>query len=379
MLPFSPRTFIKVGVALPDVEVLSPLTRAFEVDPLVDAGATAFYAGVLTADWRKAFSTLVAGNQEPAVGANFPSLEELKDAVDRAHERKAPVTLTLNLDYYTHRQREHLGRLMDAAADAGVDGFLIADVPTMVRARTEHPDVRLHVSTIAPAFNSAALEFYEGLGASRVVLPQQLTPEEIVALARDSPVELEVFVLNNRCVNVDGFCTFVDGMDEAVRPLTGRIGFGLLNSRWALQAAKFVPKRALRHVRRLPGLRPAPCLLDYNVSPVTIGSVPLEGMAAARQRMGGHFGGKTGVDCGACVLRTLLRAGITAVKIDGRPNDMARKLQDVRFITDILKAAKDDTIPDSALYTRTRRTFRQGYSGECTDLTCYYRDFLPGH
>ena len=359
------------------MELISPLTAAREVEPLVKAGATELYAGVLTRGWKDSFSTFVSNNDRDSVVGNFSELEELREAVDRAHEFKVSVHLTLNPAYYTAAQADHLARLMDDAVDVGVDGFLISDLPTMLRARREHPDISVHISTISPAFNSAALAFYAGLGAERAILPQHLTPDELVDLARNPALDLEVFVLNDRCINVDGFCTFMDGLQEAEGPRSGGLGRTVLHSRAALMAARHVPRRLLRMARRLPGLRPEPCLLDYGTEPVTVGPVSLEGIAAARSRMEGHFHAKTGIDCGACVLRTLMNSGVKAVKIAGRSNDTRRKLQDVHFIAGLLRLAEDDNIGDEELYTRTQKAFREGYSGSCRDEVCYYRTFLP--
>lgn len=358
------------------MEVLSPLTRAREVDPLVDAGATELYAGVLDRDWQGSFTDIVSNNDRPAAG-NVPSLEELGDAVAAAHARKVPVYLTLNIDYFTARQGERVGRLMERAAGLGVDGFIIADIPTMLRARREHPDVMLHVSSKSVCINRGALRFFAELGAERVVLPRQLTPAEITTLATDTPLDLEVFVFNFRCMNLDGFCTFLESVQRSVQPVDGGLGYDLLHSRWALKVGRRLPTQFLRMVRRIPAFQPAPCMLEYATEPITVGSVPLEDMAAARERMSSHFRAKVGIDCGACVLRTLIRAGIKGAKIIGRDNDLARKVQDVRHISALLRAAEDDTVTDEELLERTRRAFREGYSGSCRDEVCYYRTFLP--
>ena len=359
------------------MEILSPLTRADEVDPLVDAGATEFYAGVLTPEWRRTYTTLVSGNQQHTTWGNFLSLRDLSDAVERAHERNVTVHLTVNTAYYTQAQHELVGKVLDAGADMGIDGFIIADMPTMLRARQEHPDTTVHVSTLAPCFNRSTLAFYADLGASRIVLPQQLTPDEITALAQDAPLDIEVFVLNNRCLNIDGFCTFTHGVEEATGAHDTGLGHALLHSRWALTAARLLPRAVLQQVRRCSMFRSPPCMLQYTTEPLSVRGAPLDGLAAARERMSSHFKGKTGIDCGACVLRTLLRAGVRAVKIDGRTNDLTRKLMDVRFLANLLEVAGDDTITDEELYARTRSAFRERYAGTCTDISCYYRKFLP--
>jgi collagenase-like PrtC family protease len=82
------------------------------------------------------------------------------------------------------------------------------------------------------------------------------------------------------------------------------------------------------------------------------------------------------VDCGACALRALLRAGVRAAKIEGRNNDLPRKLQDVRFLSALLRDARDPSLADDELRRRAREGFRVGYSGVCSDLSCYYREYL---
>lgn len=375
--PAAPRTFIKLGVTLPGVELLSPLTRVNEVDPLIDAGATEFFAGVLTPEWKEAFSTLVASNRRDTAVGNFPSLEELEEAVGRAHERKVSVHFTLNLSFYTARQHERVGRLMDAAAGLGIDGFLIADLPTMLRARKEYPDIAVHVSTIAPSFNRSTLQFYTELGAARAVLPRHVTLEEVTGLVKDTPLDLEVFVLNNPCLNVDGFCTFTHGVHEATRSRTGSLGRALRHSHWAIALARHAPAGLLRMARRLPGLIPPPCMLPYDIDVVAVGGLALESVAASRARVSANLRPKTSVDCGACSLRTLLNAGVKAIKIDGRTNDTTRKITDVRYLAALLELARDDGITDTELYQRTRERFQDEYSGVCADRSCYYREFVP--
>jgi len=359
------------------VELLSPLTRVHEVDPLIDAGATELFAGVLTPEWKEAFSTLVASNRRDTSVGNFPSLEELEEAVGRAHERNVPVNLTLNLSFYTARQHERVGRLMDAAAGLGIDGFLIADLPTMLRARDEYPDIALHISTIAPSFNRSTLQFYAELGAERAVLPRHVSLDEVTGLVKDTPLDLEVFVLNNPCLNVDGFCTFTHGVHEATVSLVGSLGRALRHSHWAIALARHAPTDLLRLARKLPGLTPPPCMLPYDIDVVAVGGLALDGVAASRARVSANLRPKTGVDCGACSLRTLLNAGVKAIKIDGRTNDTPRKIKDVRYLAALLELAGDNSITDTELYQRTRERFQEEYSGVCADRSCYYREFVP--
>ena len=373
----TPVNLIKLDVSSLGVELLSPLTHVSEVDPLIDAGATSLYAGVDPSEWRKEYAAYATCSRRPMGFCHFPSFDELGAAIDKAHARKVPVHLILNLTYYTARQAERIDRIMDSAAALGVDGFIIADPPTMVRARREHPDIKLSVSTLAPSFNVSTLEFYASLGADRVTLPRQLTVDEITAIARDAPVDLAVFVFNGREMNVDGLCTFEHGVDGVLHGGIGWKCHELINSHLALTMARCVPRSLIRKVRKLPGFHAPPCLLDYHVDILPLGPLGLDGIAAARERMASHFVGKTEVDCGACIIRTLSKAGVKAVKIAGRALSSQRKVQDIGFISSLLRAAEDTSVPDTVLYQRTRDGFQQNYHGTCSQRTCYYHEFLP--
>jgi hypothetical protein len=117
---------------------------------------------------------------------------------------------------------------------------------------------------------------------------------------------------------------------------------------------------------------------DYSICVVPLGGLTVADAASARARMRAHFRAKTSVDCGACALRSFLRAGVRAAKVEGRDNDLARKLQDVRFLAALLREAGDPSTSDEELCRRTRERFRSGHAGECSDVSCYYREYLPG-
>jgi hypothetical protein len=201
--------------------------------------------------------------------------------------------------------------------------------------------------------------------------------EEVTGLAKDTPLDIEVFVLNNPCPNVDGFCTFTHGVHEATVSRVGRFGRALRHSHWAIALARHAPAGLLGLARKLPGLIPPPCMLAYDIDVVAVGGLALESVAASRAHVSANMRPKTSVDCGACSLRTLLNAGVKAIKIDGRTNDTTRKIKDVRYLAALLELARDDGITDAELCRRTRERFQEEYSGVCVDRSCYYREFVP--
>ena len=201
------------------IKILSPVSRCDEVEDVIAAGADELYCGILLDDWIKGYTVAASLNRRQedntilGTSPHFKSFEELKESVEIAHSRSVPVILTLNEHYYSKDQYPYLFSYVDKVLEAGVDTFIIGDVAFILSLRERGIPTDIHISTAGTAFNSETVRFYQELGASRVILPRHLTIEEIESIASEvSDVELEAFILNSRCANIDGFCTFQHGL-----------------------------------------------------------------------------------------------------------------------------------------------------------------------
>ena len=141
-----------------------------------------------------------------AAADNF-DIDELRAAVEYAHERGVRVYLTVNTmpresDY--PRLEEYLTSLKGIALDA----LIIADIGVLMLARRMLPDIDIHISTQANAVSSAAIRAWCELGASRVVLARELTLTEIKEIRRNIPdnIEIECFVHGSMCISYSGRC-----------------------------------------------------------------------------------------------------------------------------------------------------------------------------
>ncbi|WP_417489745.1 peptidase U32 family protein, partial [Maricaulis sp.] len=98
-------------------------------------------------------------------------------------------------------------RAVDAAAAAGADAIIAADMAVLGRAASHHPELRLHLSVQAAAGTPEAIRFYaERFGVRRVVLPRILSIPEIKALIGEIDIEVEVFAFGGLCVMTEGRC-----------------------------------------------------------------------------------------------------------------------------------------------------------------------------
>jgi len=91
----------------------------------------------------------------------------------------------------------------------------MADPGLMQYAMKHHPGLRLHLSVQGSATNYEAINFYhEHFGIARAVLPRVLSLGQVELVARNTPVEIEVFGFGSLCVMVEGRCalsSFVTG------------------------------------------------------------------------------------------------------------------------------------------------------------------------
>jgi len=141
-----------------------------------------------------------------AAADNFTT-EALCEAVKYAHERGVKVYLTLNTmprEYEYPDLREYL----TALSDIPIDAVIVADVGVLFLVKELLAQTDIHISTQANAASAAACIAWQRLGASRVVLARELTLEEIRAIRRAVPdeLELECFVHGSMCISYSGRC-----------------------------------------------------------------------------------------------------------------------------------------------------------------------------
>jgi putative protease len=181
--------------AQPSLELVCPAGTPAALRAAVDAGAHAVYCGF----------------RDETNARNFPGLnfdrQELAEAVSYAHTRGAKLLVAINT-YPRAGEVALWRRAVDDAARLGADAVILADLGLLAYAADRHPGLRRHLSVQASASHPAAIEFYaQTFGVRRVVLPRVLTVAEIAALNRAIDVETEVFVFGGLCVMAEGRCS----------------------------------------------------------------------------------------------------------------------------------------------------------------------------
>jgi putative protease len=124
-----------------------------------------------------------------------------------AHKNGRKVYVTLN----TLLKETELAEAADIAAalaDMAPDALIVQDLGLIRMIRECFPSLALHGSTQMGLHNSAGAAFAKTLGLSRIILERQTTFEELLAIRKNTDIELEIFVHGALCCGRSGSCLF---------------------------------------------------------------------------------------------------------------------------------------------------------------------------
>ncbi len=143
---------------------------------------------------------------------NF-TVEELKKAIDYAHLRGSRIFLTLNT-IMTNREIELLYPTLKDLYNYGLDAIIVQDLGYAEYLHKNFPSIEIHGSTQMTVANYYEINYLKELGFKRIVLPRELSFEEIKEIRKHTDIELEVFVSGSLCISFSGNCymsSFVGG------------------------------------------------------------------------------------------------------------------------------------------------------------------------
>lgn len=145
------------------------------------------------------------------------TLENIKEAIAKAHELGAKAYLTLNIFAFNNDIRQ-LEECIDIFNDAKPDAVILSDFGVFNMVRKRMPNTDIHISTQTNTLNYESVKFWRDLGASRVILARELAIKDIAEIRRQVPdVELESFVHGAQCVSFSGRCLLSDYFSKGER------------------------------------------------------------------------------------------------------------------------------------------------------------------
>ncbi len=170
-------------------ELLAPVGNWTMLNAAITAGADAIYFGLKNLNMRAA--------------ANNFDLAELPKIVEYCKQHNVKAHLTLNTIVF-EEELSQLDSIVAVAKSSGVEMIICWDL-SIINKCIEY-EMPFCVSTQASASNSATVNFYERLGAKRIVLARECTLDKIKEIKSKTDIEIETFVHGAMCVAISGRC-----------------------------------------------------------------------------------------------------------------------------------------------------------------------------
>ncbi len=328
------------------IELVCPAGGLPSLKAAVDNGADAVYLGFRDATNARNFP-----------GLNFDDAD-VSAAIRYAHQRGKRLFLAVNT-FPRPVQWEAACRAVDRAARLQVDALIIADAGLMHYAASTYPDLRLHLSVQSSSTNYEAINFYaKHFGIQRVVLPRVLSLAQVRNIIRRVSVEVEVFGFGSLCVMVEGRCALSSYVTGESPNMSG-VCSPAKAVRWEEDGAN---RRS-----RLNGV-----LIDVYAPDKAAGYPTLcKGRFDVAGKIYYALEEPTSLNV-LDILGPLVKAGVAAIKVEGRQRSPAY----VARVTSVLRAALDACQADPDGFAPTPQWLSQldGVAeGRCHTLGAYHR------
>lgn len=171
-------------------ELLAPAGNLEKLKTALLFGADAVYVGNSIFGLRK-------------YADNFNSLE-LKEGIQFAHQRQKRVYVVLN-GFAQESDLEPIKNYIKMLENLKPDALIISDIAVLQLAK-QYSTIPIHISTQASASNVLACNYYQSMGASRIILARELSITECKTICTEFTGECEVFVHGAMCASYSGKC-----------------------------------------------------------------------------------------------------------------------------------------------------------------------------
>lgn len=332
------------------MKIVSPISRVTEIPLLAAAGASEFYCGFLTREWVERFNSPTANRR---AAGNISCEDDLAAAIQTAHDCNCTISLVLNAQQYSDPQRKAAIEIGKKFTELGGDALIVSDIDLITSLADAISRPRIHVSSVATCRNVSSARLYKELGATRIILPRDVTIAEALEMAAELPeLEIECFILNDGCVYEEGAC----------------------------------------HTIHLPSNMGGPICLDSykyqyrdrrNKSLSDRASLRLEEIEASYKKWlwyrfsCGFSNTPTGLPygpCGLCAIHDFYRGGISAIKIAGREGRTERKIASVKMARGILDQVIMGFASESIM--KNAKNLRPSVEQCNTGYMCYYPEII---
>jgi len=277
--------------------------------------------------------TIYCGFADETNARNFPGLNfdrtEMREGIAFAHTHGAKVLIAINT--FPRAGDEALWhRAVGDAESCGADAVILADAGLLDYAARNHPQLRRHLSVQAAAANADIVNFYATtFGVKRVVLPRVLSVQEIAAINAETTVETEVFVFGGLCVMAEGRCSlssYATGLSPNMNGVCSPASHVAYQDDKGVLDAKLGGYTIHRVQKDEPAPYPTLC----------------KGCFTTGDKTGHLFEDPVSLNAEQLIPQ-LQKAGVTALKIEGRQRSrsyVAQVVRNFRAAVDALEAGK---------------------------------------
>lgn len=131
--------------------------------------------------------------------------DEMVEAIRFCHAYGVHVYVTMNTLY----RNDELEAALSYAAflyENGADALIVQDLGFVSLVSRQLPGFELHGSTQMTVHNLEGVQFLYQKGIKRIVLARELSMKEIEAIAKNTPAEIEIFIHGALCISFSGQC-----------------------------------------------------------------------------------------------------------------------------------------------------------------------------
>ena len=175
------------------IELLAPAGTWNALIAAIDAGADAVYLG------GKHFNMRVHKND-----FNFDD-EQLKQAIDYAHDHDVKLYITLN-NLISDEELPALKNYLIYLNEIQPDAILVQDFSVIKLVNDLKIKIPMHASIMMNTHNLQAIEFLKSYGITRVVVSRELSLDQVKLLREQSGIETEYFIHGDMCISESGQC-----------------------------------------------------------------------------------------------------------------------------------------------------------------------------
>ena len=182
-----------------EIELLAPAGSYDIAIAAINAGADAIYLG--------------GENFGARANAENLTTEEIIDVLNYAHLNERKVYLTINTLLKNKEIRNDLYGFLCPLYENGLDSVIVQDIGVLTFVKKHFPNLKIHASTQMTISGKETVKWLKDLGAERVVLPRELSVDEIKEL-KGTDIEIESFVHGALCYCYSGQCllsSFIGG------------------------------------------------------------------------------------------------------------------------------------------------------------------------